>query len=51
MLEVFAQNGRLCITRVIDANPTDVNTEIVAMDGAVRVEKLTSWPVKAAGAK
>jgi beta-fructofuranosidase len=46
VMEVYAQNGRICVTRVIDSNPADLNTEIYARGGSLSVEKLKTWPVK-----
>ena len=48
MLEVFAQNGRFSVTRVIDAAPEDLNTEIASPAGPLQVEKLKSWRVQSA---
>jgi beta-fructofuranosidase len=42
VLEVYGQNGRVCVTRVIDASPGDVNVELVTPE-ALHVEKLKSW--------
>jgi sucrose-6-phosphate hydrolase SacC (GH32 family) len=47
VLEVYGQNGRLCMTRVIDANPADLNVELVA-PAALHVEKLKTWPMQSA---
>ena len=46
VLEVYGQNGRVCVTRVIDANPADLNVELVA-PAALHVEKLKTWPMQA----
>lgn len=45
MLEIYAQNGRICVTRVLNVKPEDQNVEIFSRGGALEVEKLKTWPV------
>jgi beta-fructofuranosidase len=51
VVEVFAQNGRFCITRVIDADPADLNAEVFSRAGNLHVEKLKTWPVNSTWGK
>jgi beta-fructofuranosidase len=47
VLEVYAQNGRVCITKVLkNQNPADTDAEVFSDKGEVEIEKLKSWPMK-----
>ena len=43
VLEVFAQDGRVAVTRVIDAPPADQGVALVATGGAAHVDELQIW--------
>lgn len=49
LLEVYAQSGRVCITKVLkDVEPTDVEAELFLDKGEIEIEKLKTWAVKSA---
>ncbi|NLH15571.1 MAG: glycoside hydrolase family 32 protein [Phycisphaerae bacterium] len=46
VLEVYAVNGRVCITAVIQADPADQNISLVAEEGTMSLEALQVWPIR-----
>ncbi len=46
VLEVFACDGRIAVTRVIDAAPEDVGLALVAQAGAARLVALDVWTLR-----
>ena len=45
LLEVFANDGRVAVTRVIDASPEDVGIELVAQGKGVSVKSVDAWEI------
>jgi beta-fructofuranosidase len=46
LLEVFLDDGREAVTRVVEAGPGDTGVELFAEGGAVTVESLDAWRMK-----
>jgi beta-fructofuranosidase len=46
LLEVFLDDGREAVTRVVEADPGDAGVELFAEGGAVTVESLDVWRMK-----
>ncbi len=46
VLEVYADEGRICITRLVDAAPEDLGVSVYARGGKAKVEWLRTWQMK-----
>jgi beta-fructofuranosidase len=46
VMEVFVNDGREVVTRVIDADPRDMGVEVFAEGGKARVTSLDAWQMK-----
>jgi beta-fructofuranosidase len=46
VLEVYADGGRMCITRVLNAAPADQGVAVFARGGQAEFQLLRTWPMK-----
>ena len=46
VLEVFADDGRVCITRIVASENDDLGAELFASGGTANVQSLDAWKLK-----